>query len=191
MSTLKQRIAQQWPRFTVGLFAVWGLLSGLAFLWFGVHLNSLMAKKLLDSLSESGLGPEEEDRIVKVTFIIMGSLVAMTNGIALFAAIRKSAWATKASLAVWFMQMSWVVLFMLLAVMTVLSMSHDDRKGLPRPSAWDWFKMALDVGTTLFHGWALLVFLRDLRHQQRNVWGKLVKTGGVFEYQPVGEGPLH
>lgn len=132
-----------------------------------------------------GLFPEEEFRVVKLVFVIMGSLTVITNGITLYAAIRKSTWATKASLVFWFGQMSWVVLFVMSALIAVLSMSDRDRRELPRPSAWNWIKMTLNVGSTLFHGWALLVFLRDVRLRQRNVWGQLVKNGGIFEYEHV------
>ncbi|KAF9088066.1 hypothetical protein BGX29_010037 [Mortierella sp. GBA35] len=192
MTTIKQRIAQQWPRYTVGLYAVWGLLSGLASLWLGVHLNSFTDKKFLHPLGQSELGPEEEDRLIKTTFLIMGSLMAITNAIALYASIRKSVWATKASLVFWIAQMGAVSLFVIMALIALLSMSDEDRRELPRPSAWNYVKMALDIGLTAFHGWALLVFLRDLNHRSRNVWGRLVKSGGVFEYEPVPVvGPVH
>ncbi|KAG0341426.1 hypothetical protein BG000_009127 [Podila horticola] len=189
MVALKQRIAQQWPRFTVSLYAVWGLIAGLSTLWFGLQLNSLTEKEFLNL---TGLGPEKEDRLVKLWFVFIGSFSVITNGIALYAAIRKSVWATKASLVVWFAEISWFVLFFCFALIGFLSMSDSERSDLPRPSAWDWIKITLNGGLTLFNGWALLVFLRDLKHRQRNVWGQLVRTGGVFEYEPIGAfGAVH
>ena len=56
----------------------------------------------------------------------------------------------------------------------------------PQPSAGHWIPSFQTLALSLFNGWALLVFLRDLQHQQRNAWGKLVRTGGVLEYEPVG-----
>ncbi|KFH74065.1 hypothetical protein MVEG_01278 [Podila verticillata NRRL 6337] len=185
MVTLKQRIAQQWPRFTVGLYAVWGIVFGLSSLWLGLHLNPLTDEKLLQSFDVLILGPEEEYRLVKSMLVIAGSLAVITKGIELYAAIRKSRWATKASLMFWFARVSWFVLFGIMALISVLSMSDRDRREFLRSSAWNWINMTLGVGSTLFHGWALLIFLRDVRLRQRNVWGQLVKTGGVFEYEHV------
>ncbi|KAF9169127.1 hypothetical protein BGX21_007282 [Mortierella sp. AD011] len=192
MVALKQRIAQQWPRFTVGLYAVWGLVTGSAILWLGLQLDSLADKNLMIPFYDSGLGPEEEDRLLKLMFTITGSFMVITNGIALYAAIRKSVWATKVALVVWFTEICWFVLIMAMTLIALLSMSDRDRRELPYPSVWKCVKIMLRVGSTLFHGWALLVYLRDLKLRQRNIWGKLVKTGGVFEYEPVeAVGPLH
>ncbi|KAG0026409.1 hypothetical protein BGZ82_009483 [Podila clonocystis] len=153
MANIKQRIAQQWPRVTVGLYAVWGLLSNLATLWLGIQLNSFVNnRKFLGanhSSIDSGLGPEEEDRVIKSTLIIFGALFTLFNAIALYAAIRKSITAAKTSFIIWVIQMSWVVM-------------------------------------------VLVILFISLMGTQRNVWGFLVKTGGVFEYEPVeNPGPLH
>ncbi|KAG0028958.1 hypothetical protein BGZ81_004265 [Podila clonocystis] len=145
MANIKQRIAQHWPRVTVGVYAVWGLLNNLAILWLGIQLNSSANNPKFIG----GLGPEEEDRVIKTSLIIFGVLFALFNAIALYAAIRKSITAAKTSLIIWIIQMSWAAI-------------------------------------------ALVIMFISLMGMQRNVWGFLVKTGGVFEYEPVeSPGPLH
>jgi hypothetical protein len=39
---ISKRIAQEWPRFFVGAFATWGLISGIQSLWLGISLNSFV-----------------------------------------------------------------------------------------------------------------------------------------------------
>ena len=147
------------------------------------------------AFGSSELGPEEEDRVVKSTLIILGTLLTLANAVGLYAAIRKSIWSTKTSLVVWIVQMGWVALFIILSAIVYLSMSEEDRKQLPRPSAASYAKLGFDAGLTAFHGWALVVYLRDLKFRPRNVWGLLVKEAGVWEYEPVGNahtaGPVH
>ncbi|KAG0285461.1 hypothetical protein BGZ96_010290, partial [Linnemannia gamsii] len=142
----------------------------------------------------SQLGPEEEDRMVKATLIIVGSFLTLVNGIALYGAIRKSILAIKTSVIVWIVQMSWLAIAVIVMFIGLLGLSESDRKGLPRPSFWDVAAMTGSVGLALFHGWALFVFLRDLKSRSRNVWGFLVKRDqGVFDYEPVETtpGPVH
>jgi hypothetical protein len=140
------------------------------------------------------MGPEEEDRIVKATLIIVGGFLTLTNGIALYGAIRKSILATKTSLIVWIVQMSWLAIVIVVMFIALLGMSDRDREGIPGPSVMDIAKLAASFGVTLFQGWSLFVYLRDLKNRPRNAWGFLVsRDQGVFEYEPVGtsSGPVH
>ncbi|KAG0273280.1 hypothetical protein BGZ95_010903 [Linnemannia exigua] len=197
MANIKQRIAQQWPRVTVGLYAVWGLLNNLAALWLGIQLNSFVNnRKFLGAYNlsmDSGMGPEEEDRVIKITLIIFGTIFALFNATALYAAVRKSVTAAKTSLIIWIVQMSWAAIALVLVYITLMGMPESDRDQIPRPSTGDCVMVGAEFLLTMFHGWALFVYLRDLKDRQRNVWGFLVKTGGVFEYEPVNKnpGPVH
>ncbi|KAF9903125.1 hypothetical protein EC991_004151 [Linnemannia zychae] len=197
MTTLSVRLAQQWPRITVGLYAVWGLFNNLAALWLGIRLNTFINNpKFFSALGphneDSLLGPEEEDRVIKTTLIIFGTVFAFLNGVALYASIRKSVTAAKTSLIVWIVQMSWVALALVIFFISWMGMTDRDRDQIPMPQGTDYLLMAFEVSSNLFHGWALFVYLRDLRNRQRNIWGFLVKTGGVFEYEPVvNPGPVH
>ncbi|KAF9125057.1 hypothetical protein BGW39_007683 [Mortierella sp. 14UC] len=197
MAPLKLRIAQQWPRVTVGLYAVWGLLNNLAALWLGIQLNTFVNNpKFLGAFgpfsADSALGPEDEDRVIKTSLIIFGALFSLFNAVALYAAIRKSVAAAKTSLIIWVIQMSWAAMALVLLFISLMGMSDSDRDQIPRPQGKDYLWMAAEMVLTLFHGWALFVYLRDLRNRQRNVWGFLVKAGGVFEYEPVeNSGPVH
>lgn len=133
--------------------------------------------------------------MIKASLIIFGSLFALTNAVALYGAIRRSAAATKASLIIWIIQMSWWAIAAVFMFIGFLGLPDRDRDQIPRPSGGDMVVMAGSAGLMLFHGWSLLVYLRDLRSRQRNVWGFLVKRGGqgVFEYEPLGTsaGPVH
>ncbi|KAH7057848.1 hypothetical protein BKA57DRAFT_447890 [Linnemannia elongata] len=155
-------------------------------------LNSIIA---LHHNNDTNMGPEEEDRMIKASLIIFGALFALTNAVALYGAVRRSVAATKASLIIWIIQMSWWAVAMVFMVIGFMGLPDSDRDQIPRPSGGDMAVLAGSVWLTLFHGWSLLVYLRDLRSRQRNVWGFLVKPGvqGVFEYEPLGtsSGPVH
>lgn len=132
--------------------------------------------------------------MIKATLIIFGGLFTLIHAIALYGAIRKSITAIKTSLIVWIVQMSWLTIAIVIMFIGLLGMSDRDREGLPRPSGWDIAVLAGSSGLTLFHGWSLFVFLRDLKSRSRNVWGLLVKHDqGVFDYEPVDSnpGPVH
>ncbi|KAF9147581.1 hypothetical protein BG015_010740 [Linnemannia schmuckeri] len=187
-------IAQQWPRYSVGAFATWGLIDSVSALWLGISINNFVDnRKFLGG--DAKMGPEEEDRMIKGALIIFGALFALVNATALYGAIRKSVAATKASLVIWIIQMSWWAIAMVLMVIGLLGLSDSERDQIPRPSEGDIAVVAGSVGLTLFHGWSLLVYLRDLKSRQRNVWGFLVKRDdqGVFEYEPIktSSGAIH
>ncbi|KAF9549862.1 hypothetical protein EC957_002433 [Mortierella hygrophila] len=200
LTDFSRAIAQQWPRYSVGAFAAWGLYDSVSALWLGISLSSFVdnRKFLGGALHQDGktdMGPEEEDRMIKATIIIFGALFALTNSIALYGAIRRSVAATKASLIIWIIQISWWAFGAVFIIIGLLGMSDRDRDQLPRPSVGEIVVLAGWGGLTLFHGWSLFVYLRDLRSRQRNVLGFLVKPDGkgVFEYEPLGAsaGPVH
>ncbi|OAQ34924.1 hypothetical protein K457DRAFT_133349 [Linnemannia elongata AG-77] len=199
-SRFSRTIAQQWPRYSVGAFATWGLIDSVSALWLGISISSFVNNRkflggALHHNNETNMGPEEEDRMIKASLIIFGALFALTNAVALYGAVRRSVAATKASLIIWIIQMSWWAVAMVFMVIGFMGLPDSDRDQIPRPSGGDMAVLAGSVWLTLFHGWSLLVYLRDLRSRQRNVWGFLVKPGvqGVFEYEPLGtsSGPVH
>ncbi|GJJ67836.1 hypothetical protein EMPS_00182 [Entomortierella parvispora] len=188
---IKSRAAQHWPRVFIGLISLWGLYGGISALWLGVQLNRPLQgnhKGLAFTVfGDSGLGPEEEDRMIKISLITVGVISTLVNGIGLYASVRKSIWATKTSLVFWIIQIGWLILATILFIIAVLSMSDKDREQLPKLSARQWFSAFFDIAFSFLHGWALLVFLRDLKQRPRNAWGRLVRTGGVFEYEPIAQ----
>ncbi|KAF9139323.1 hypothetical protein BGX30_008092 [Mortierella sp. GBA39] len=197
--SLSRAIAQQWPRYSVGAFAAWGLYDSVTALWLGISLSSFVDNRkflggALHHNAETNMGPEEEDRMIKTAIIIFGALFALTNTIALYGAIRRSVAATKASLIIWIIQMSWWAVAAVIVVIGLVGMSDSDRDKMPPPSGRDIVVLVGGVALTLFHGWSLFVYLRDLRSRQRNVWGFLVQRDGkgVFEYEPLASaGPVH
>ncbi|KAF9336299.1 hypothetical protein BGZ91_010064 [Linnemannia elongata] len=199
-SRFSRTIAQQWPRYSVGAFATWGLIDSVSALWLGISISSFVNNRkfvggAFHHNNGTNMGPEEEDRMIKASLIIFGALFALTNAVALYGAVRRSVAATKASLIIWIIQMSWWAVAMVFMVIGFMGLPDSDRDQIPSPSGGDMAVLAGSVGLTLFHGWSLLVYLRDLRSRQRNVWGFLVKPGvqGVFEYEPLGtsSGPVH
>ncbi|KAK3848257.1 MAG: hypothetical protein J3R72DRAFT_430276 [Linnemannia gamsii] len=196
MTTIKQRIAQQWPRFIVGLYAAWGILNNLATLWMVIFLETVPKTKLYRALhSSSEVEPEDTVHMFKTTLIIFGTVFAFFNSVALYAAVRKSITAAKTSFIFWIVQMSWAAIALVFLFITLQGMSDSDREQvpLPHPSTTDYVMVGVEFLLTGFHGWALFVYLRDLKDRQRNIWGFLVRTGGVFEYEPVNKipGPVH
>ncbi|KAF9923334.1 hypothetical protein FBU30_006604 [Linnemannia zychae] len=139
----------------------------------------------------SSMGPEEEDRMVKATLLIFGIYSVIVNSIGLYATIRKSVAAAKASFIIWIIQVSWICLSIVLLFIALFSLSERDRDQLPKPSAKAYVQVFVDLLRTSIHGWALFVFLRDLKGRQRNALGFLVKEGGVFEYEPLEPGRVH
>ncbi|KAG0371814.1 hypothetical protein BGX24_001146 [Mortierella sp. AD032] len=128
-----------------------------------------------------------------MTVIIFGTVFAFFNSVALYAAVRKSIAAAKTSFIFWIVQMSWAAIALVFLFIALQGISDSDREQIPRPSTADCVVVGIEFLLTSFHGWALFVYLRDLKDRQRNIWGFLVRTGGVFEYEPVNKipGPVH
>ncbi|KAG0285994.1 hypothetical protein BGZ96_009846, partial [Linnemannia gamsii] len=47
VTNFKKRIAQEWPRYSVGTFAIWGLFESLQVLWLGISVNSFVNNREL------------------------------------------------------------------------------------------------------------------------------------------------
>ena len=63
MTAVKQRIAQQWPRVTVGLFALWGLFGGISILLTALKLQNY---SLVSNESWNGKFKIQHDSLVPV-----------------------------------------------------------------------------------------------------------------------------
>ncbi|KAI7819374.1 hypothetical protein BC939DRAFT_460096 [Gamsiella multidivaricata] len=180
MTDLKTRFARVWPRLVVGLWASHDLLTDLGILYIGLRADSLLKNGYFRGyLSNS---PEEEERIVKATLIFVGGLFSVIDVVALYAAVRKSITATKISLAVWCFRMA-ASFLTLLFMSFVLFLSDETRDHMPRPGVQAVCLWVMRLFSQLLYGWSLVVILRDLRGQGRNIWGRLV---GPHE-QPVYE----
>ncbi|KAF8927366.1 hypothetical protein EDD21DRAFT_372025 [Dissophora ornata] len=189
MNTLRARTGQLWPRITVGLLSSIHLLRDFALLFIAVRVDSFSKFHQYSS----GLTPEEQDKVVRGILIFGAAICAAIDFTALYAALRKSITATKASLAFWCFQMASAILSISLVVL-VLFLSEETRRNLPEFSAFTSLHFFLNTAVQLFYGWALLVMLRDARGQSRNEWGRLTRPDekGVFEeagpVSPTGEG---
>lgn len=105
---------------------------------------------------------------------IIGCMLAINsiiNVIALYAVARNSVGATKFSLAAWIFG---VVSITLLAIVLLAMIIAGEV--IPALSINLLFT-PISVLAHMAYGWALLVHLRDLRGQPRNVYGCLVKDG--------------
>ncbi|KAF9410062.1 hypothetical protein BGZ94_001764, partial [Podila epigama] len=76
MTTLRKRFEQQWPRYVVGSTAAWDLFVGLGLLWLGLTVDSLTSA-FPGMFAGSELGPEEEDRLMKMIILTAGSMISI------------------------------------------------------------------------------------------------------------------
>ncbi|GJJ67833.1 hypothetical protein EMPS_00179 [Entomortierella parvispora] len=181
------RVAQHWPRVTIGLFALGDLYRGIGLLWLGLHFGDTLQDFFMKVLDEPEHEPEhepsEQERFFKRNIIIFAIFAIFFSSIKLYAPVRKSVVATKISLGLWLLEIA-VFLFSTFGVLIALYNKADNDEGKP-VSALNAIHAVLDLALSLFNGWALLVFLRDLKHRQRDAWGRLVRTGGILEYDSV------
>ncbi|KAG0348625.1 hypothetical protein BG004_004656 [Podila humilis] len=177
----QHRIVREWPRYVIILLATYGFFfRACALFVIGNNVHSL--DQITTEYVPGSLSPHEEAGISKAILVVTGIMSVAFNILVLYSAVTRSLRAAKFSLLGWTFGMSldllgWTVTFVSMVV--AAWPDHEQTKVrilqllvrlVPR-----WL---LDV----VFGWSLIVWLRDLRGQERNVLGTLRPAA---KYLPV------
>ncbi|KAF9398991.1 hypothetical protein BGZ94_005840 [Podila epigama] len=166
-----RRIIREWPRHVVGLFAIYGFFSRACRLFYvAKHMHSL--DEIITDYTPGSMSPEQETVWSTILVVITGIIAAAYYILVLYSAVRRSLQATKAALLGWAFGMALEVLNWAHIFWWILADAPSPEEGerqigrlllqmLPR-----WI---MDV----FFGWSLIVWLRDQRGQERNIFGIL------------------
>ncbi|KAF9173563.1 hypothetical protein BGX21_004010 [Mortierella sp. AD011] len=158
MVTIRQyAIEQQWPRYVVGLFGTYGLLSAIYLIVSTGH--SLLKQPLT-----------EDERFGAIVVLIFTSLSLIQNSVVLYAAVRKSVAAVKFSLVFCCIGLVMSVISTLMLVAAFFAGDEESRKTIPHIGS----QVILSFVLGIIYGWSLLVLLRDVRRQARGKWGRLL-----------------
>ncbi|KAI1321796.1 hypothetical protein EDD11_000072 [Mortierella claussenii] len=173
MSTLSERIAEKWPRYVVGIVSAWSLIQDMMgfYIAFFVMNNRFLSYE------------DEVARKMLITALVISTVVYT---ISLYAAVKKSLTATKISFYIWVFQIVCTVISLAILLFLVATQGPVDSNipfGGPQIA-----RLILGLTLQFVIGWALFVYLRDLRGQARNAWGRLVQSAGHGDIE--GAGPI-
>ncbi|KAF9357847.1 hypothetical protein BGX34_009197 [Mortierella sp. NVP85] len=164
------RLAQAWPRAVLSLMSfTWALLTAAVF-WQRAVKNG---------------GPsevyEDVEPLQQAALTLSFMTIALSTLLTAYAVIRKSLTATKLLYAGWWFGMAAFLLTWLVCVPLGLYYAPLETKELL--SIYPVSAVVMDALIKTVNGWALVVYMRDLRGQRRSAWGCLVKDEGYIMLQ--------
>ncbi|KAG0001707.1 hypothetical protein BGZ80_005651 [Entomortierella chlamydospora] len=170
MVAIRQYVAEQWPRYVVGLFGTYGLLSA-------IYLIASTGRSVRKN------PPTEDERIGAIVVLIFASLSLIQNSVVLYAAVRKSVAAVKFCLVIYCLGLVVSVISILMLAVAFFSGDEESRKTIPHIGS----QVILSIVLNIAYGWSLLVLLRDVRGQARDKWGRLLnyKNGELESAGPI------
>ncbi|KAG0291855.1 hypothetical protein BGZ98_002830 [Dissophora globulifera] len=196
MAPFETRVARSWPRFYVGSYSFFSLLSDALLIFIIVHINTLnvgpafLAMTSTAAFMDTSSSSFSPDGAVKVILTVLVIFFTLSDLVAFHAAVSNSITTTKISLGFWLLRTALTVVIFVATVVGIIVHGPFFGNSYIDPQSNQssfWTSLALHF----LYGWSLFVMLRDQRGERRDRWGFLVESQekGVFDEEPT-HGPI-
>ncbi|KAF9131286.1 hypothetical protein BGW39_002015 [Mortierella sp. 14UC] len=168
LATIRARFPQEWPRYTVGMIATVGLKRAIQTASYIFTMKSVFTSRIPEESAALGITPLQAIRIQQGLYTGVATVGIIANSLALRGAIKRNPRNIRAAFRMW------AITAAVIHVPSLLNLFVNGRG--EEVTDWQVVEYFVNgVALTLLDGWAMFVYMRDLKGQKRNSYGFLVE----------------